>query len=338
MSVIISILAVVVVFGLIIFIHEFGHFFTAKLFKVKVHEFAIGMGPCVFKKQKGDTLYSLRLIPMGGYVKMEGEEEESDDDNSFSKKKAWQRLIILASGSIMNFILGIVAVIILFAATYPTIPTTTIREVLPDYGAYEAGIKAGDEIFSVNGEKIKNNMDISLATRASDTATVTVKRNGIKQEFNVNMTAKNGGKYLGITLATEAKNPFNLTAYSFNYAKTIIKLTYKSFIGMFTGNVSVNDMSGPVGIVTQIGSAAQNGIQDVLFILILITLNLGVVNLFPLPALDGGRIVFVIFEMITRKKLKTEHEAIVHFIGFMLLILFMLYITKNDISRLIFGN
>lgn len=339
MSIIISTLAVMIVFGLIIFIHEFGHFSTAKLFKVKVHEFAIGMGPCIFKKQKGDILYSLRLIPMGGYVKMEGEEEDSEDENSFSKKKPWQRLIILASGAVMNFILGIIFIIILFGATYPVIPNTTISEVLTDYGAYEAGIKAGDEIYKVNNERISNSMDISLATGDSDVANVIVIRNGEQKEFDVKLKSEeNSGKYLGIKLGAVPKNPFNLTGYSFNYAKTIIKLTYKSFIGMFTGNVSVNDMSGPVGIVTEIGSAAQRGIEDVLFILILITLNLGVVNLFPLPALDGGRIVFVIFEMLTRKKLKTEHEAIIHFIGFMLLILFMLYITKNDITRLIFGK
>ncbi len=338
MSAVISILAVVVVFGLIIFIHEFGHFSTAKLFKVKVHEFAIGMGPCIFKKQKGETLYSVRAVPMGGYVKMEGEEEASDEEGSFSQKKPWQRLIILASGAIMNFILGIIAIIILFGSTMSQIPTLTISNVLQDYGAYEAGIEKNDEIYSVNGERIHNSKDISLALGDKDTAVVTVKRNGEKKNFNVDLKAKNGAKHLGITLSSENKNPLNLTAYSFNYAKTIIKLTVKSIVGMFTGSVSVNDMSGPVGIVTEIGSAAQRSFQDVLFILIIITLNLGVVNLFPLPALDGGRIIFVLFEMISGKKLKTQYEAIIHFIGFMLLILFMIYITKNDIIRLITGK
>ncbi len=338
MSAIISLLAVIIVFGLVIFIHEFGHFFTAKLFKVKVHEFSLGMGPCIFQKKKGDTQYSLRLIPMGGFVKMEGEEEESEDENSFSKKKPWQRLIILAAGAIMNFILGIIVILFLFGITFQSVPTTTIKEVLSDYGAYQAGIRPGDEIYRVNGERIRNNMDISLAIGTGDTAEVTIRRNGAEKICNVNLTAKEGSRLLGISLDTERKNPINLTSYSFNYARTIIKLTYKSFIGMFTGNVSVNDMSGPVGIVTQIGSAAQQGLEDVLFILILITLNLGVVNLFPLPALDGGRIIFVLFEIITKKKLKTDHEAIIHFIGFMLLIFFMLYVTKNDIVRLIFGN
>lgn len=338
MSVIISFLAVVIVFGLVIFIHEFGHFITAKLCGVKVHEFALGMGPCLFSKKKGDTQYSLRLIPMGGYVKMEGEEEESDDEKSFSKKKPWQRLIILASGAFMNFILGFICILILFGVQNADIPNKTISEVLPGYGAQKAGIEVGDEIQKINGEKIYNTMDISLAVGSGDTAEVEVKRNGKEKTFNVDLKTEEGIKYLGVRLSAEPKNPLNLSVYSFNYARTIIKLTYKSFIGMFTGNVSVNDMSGPVGIVTQIGSAAQKGFLDVLFILILITLNLGVVNLFPLPALDGGRIVFVLFELITRKKLKTEHEAIIHFIGFMILILFMLYITKNDIMRLIFPN
>lgn len=334
MTFLISFVAVVFVFGIVILIHEFGHFATAKIFGVKVHEFSMGMGPCIFNKTKGETQYSVRLFPMGGYVKMEGEDGESDDERAFSNKKPWQRVIILASGAFMNFLLGFVVIMILYGFTFQSIPTTTISEVLPDYGAYEAGILKNDEIIKINNEKIHNNMDISLAIGNGETALVTLKRNGAIIEKNVNLVSEDGARYLGIKLAEKEKNLFSLSRYSFNYGMTIIKLTYKSFFGIFTGNVSVNDMSGPVGIVTQIGSAAQQGIENVLFILILITLNLGVFNLFPIPALDGGRLVFVLIEMITRKKIKAEYEAMVHFIGFVLLIGFMLYVTKNDIARM----
>lgn len=337
MSFLISFIAVIFVFGIVIFIHELGHFVTAKIFGVKVHEFSMGMGPCLFKKTKGETQYSLRLFPMGGYVKMEGEDGDSDDERAFSKKKPWQRMIILVSGAFMNFVLGFIVIMLLYSFTLQSVPTTTISEVLPGYGAHEAGILKNDRIIRINNEKIHNNMDISLAIGNSENALVLLKRNGETIEKNVSLIAEDGIRYLGIKLDVEDKNLFNLSSYSFNYGMTIIKLTYKSFFGIFKGSVSVNDMSGPVGIVTQIGSAAQQGIENILFILILITLNLGVFNLFPIPALDGGRLVFVIVEMVTRKKIKPEHEAIVHFIGFVLLIGFMLYVTKNDIVRM-FGK
>lgn len=335
MSYLISIIAVVLVFGIVILIHELGHFLTAKAFGVKVHEFSIGMGKCLFHKTKGETQYSIRLLPVGGYVKMEGEDGESDDERAFSKKKTWQRAIILVSGAFMNFVLGFLLIVLLYGFTLETVPTTQINEVMQGYGAQLAGIEKNDVILKVNGERVRNSLDISLAIGEDEGADVTLKRNGKIINKKVELTPdENGLRYLGITLKTENKNPLTLGKYSFNYGMTIIKLTYKSFLGMFTGSTSVNDMSGPVGIVTQIGSAAQKGLEDVLFIMILITLNLGVVNLFPLPALDGGRLVFVLFEMITKKKINPEHEAIVHFIGMILLFAFMIFITKNDIFRL----
>lgn len=335
MSYLISTVAVVLVFGIVILIHELGHFATAKLFGVKVHEFSIGMGKCLFHKTKGETQYSVRLLPVGGYVKMEGEDEESNDERAFSKKKPWQRAVILVSGAFMNFVLGFLLIVLLNGFTLDTVPTTQINEVVAGYGVQIAGIEENDVILKVNGERVRNSLDISLAIGEDESADVTLKRNGEIINKKVNLTPdENGFRYLGITLKTENKNPLTLGKYSFNYGMTIIKLTYKSFFGMFTGSTSVNDMSGPVGIVTEIGSAAQQGLEDVLFIMILITLNLGVVNLFPLPALDGGRLVFVLFEMVTKKKINPEHEAIVHFVGMILLFAFMIFITKNDIVRL----
>lgn len=330
-------ICVILIFGLIIFIHEFGHFITAKLFGVTVHEFAIGMGPKLFGKQKGDTFYSVRLIPMGGYVKMEGEDEESANEGAFSQKKPWQRFIILFAGAFMNLVLGF-SLLVMFNYADPTlsaIPTMEVVSVQEGWGADTAGILPGDTVLKVDGSRVYTHLDLNLALDGKKEATVLVKRNDERLTFSVPLTIDDNGRpLLGIMRNTREKTLWNLISYSYFETFSIVRMTYQSFFGMFTGSVSVEQMSGPVGIVNQIGSAVKSGWLDVLFIALLISLNLGVVNLLPLPALDGGRIVFVLWEMITRKKVKPEHEGIIHFIGFVLLILFMLYITKNDIVRL----
>lgn len=332
MTGILTAICVILIFGLIIFIHEFGHFITAKLCGVTVHEFAIGMGPKLVGKKLGDTLYSIRLIPMGGYVKMEGEDEDSDSDGAFSKKKPFSRFLILFAGAFMNLLLGL-SLLVLFNTVdpnMPVIPTMEVESTLEGTGAQAAGILPGDTILKVDGSRMYTHLDLNLALYEKESALVTVFRNGERLEFTVPLT---DGE-MGVLRKTEAKTAWNVISYSYFEAFSIVKMTYQSFFGMFTGSVSLNQMSGPVGIVSEIGTAVQQGFLDVLFLALLISLNLGVVNLLPLPALDGGRIVFVLWEMITRKKLKPEHEGVIHFIGFVLLILFMLYITKNDIVRL----
>ncbi|MBQ7950100.1 MAG: site-2 protease family protein [Clostridia bacterium] len=336
MTGIVTAICVILIFGLIVFIHEFGHFITAKLFGVTVHEFAIGMGPKLFGKKYKETEYSVRLIPMGGYVKMEGEDEASQEDGAFSQKKPWQRFIILFAGAFMNLVLGFVLLVIMNAANpdLPVIPTMQIESVQAGMGAEQAGILPGDQLLRVEGRRVHTHLDLNLSLHEKESVSVTVKRNDETMEFTVPLTEEEGYRYLGIVRKAEEKNLWNVISYSFFEGISIIKLTYQSFFGMFTGAVSVNQMSGPVGIVNEIGTAVKSGIFDVLFIAILISLNLGVVNLFPLPALDGGRIVFVLWEMITRKKLKPEHEGIIHFIGFVILIGLVLYVTKNDVIRL----
>ncbi len=339
MTAIITAICVILIFGVIIFVHELGHFLTAKMFGVKVHEFAIGMGPKLFGKQKGDTLYSVRLIPMGGYVKMEGEDEDSQDAAAFSNKKPWQRFVILFAGAFMNLILGFVLLVSLNAASprLPAIPKMEVAAVQQGMGAESAGIQAGDKIVKIDGNSNHTQLDLSLALDGKETVSVTVDRDGQKQTLPVTLTEWEGSRRLGIIQDTEEKHVGNLISYSFFETFSIIKLTYQSFFGMFNGSVSVDQMSGPVGIVSGISDAAQRGFFDVLWLSIIISLNLGVVNLLPLPALDGGRIVFVLWEMITRKKLKPEHEGMIHFLGFVILILFVLYVTKNDIARLFAG-
>lgn len=332
MTGILTAICVILIFGLIIFIHEFGHFITAKLCGVTVHEFAIGMGPKLLGKKFGDTLYSLRLVPMGGYVKMEGEDEDSDSEGAFSKKKPWQRFVILFAGAFMNLLLGL-SLLVLFNTVDPqmsVIPTMQVESTMAGMGAETAGILPGDKLLKVDGSRVYTHLDLNMALYEKETVSVTVSRHGEKLDFLVPLTE---GK-IGVLRKTEAKTVWNVISYSYFEAFSIVKMTYQSFFGMFTGSVSVDQMSGPVGIVTEIGTAVQQGFLDVLFLAILISLNLGVVNLLPLPALDGGRIVFVLWEMITRKKVKPEHEGVIHFIGFVILILFMLYITKNDIVKL----
>ncbi len=329
-------LCVILIFGLIILIHELGHFITAKLFGVTVHEFAIGMGPKLWGKQWGDTLYSVRLIPMGGYVKMEGEDEASESEGAFSRKKPWQRFIVLFAGAFMNLLLGLFLLVLSngINPNLSVLPTMEVASLQEGMGAEAAGILPGDVITTVDGNRIHTHLDLNMALQGKETVSVAVDRMGEKLSFQVPLTVQGDYSYLGIIRQSQEKNLWNVISYSYFEAFSIVKMTYQSFFGMFTGSVSVNQMSGPVGIVNEIGTAVKSGIYDVLFIALLISLNLGVVNLLPLPALDGGRIVFVLWEMITRRKLKPEHEGIVHFIGFAILIVFMLYITKNDIIRL----
>ena len=336
MTGILTVLCVILIFGLIVFIHEFGHFITAKLFGVTVHEFAIGMGPKLFGKQKGDTFYSVRLIPMGGYVKMEGEDEDSDSEGAFSKKKPWQRFIILFAGAFMNLVLGF-SLLVTYNAVDPNltaIPTMEVVALQEGMGAEKAGILPGDVIVKVDGSRIHTHLDLNLALNEKESVSVLVDRGGENMIFSVPVNVLVNRALLGFSRITSEKTIGYLISYSYFEAFSIVKMTYQSFFGMFTGSVSVDQMSGPVGIVNEIGTAVKSGFLDVLFIALLISLNLGVVNLLPFPALDGGRIVFVLWEIITRKKVKPEHEGIIHFIGFVLLILLVLYVTKNDIVRL----
>ena len=326
----------ILIFSIVVFVHELGHFSAAKGFGVKVQEFAIGMGPAIFKKQRGETLYSVRAIPMGGYCKMEGEDESSEDAGSFSQKKPYQRFIILFAGALMNMILGFLIVILSVSIYSDSIPTTYVQNVIPGLGAEQAGVLPGDKIIKIDGKNVYTPMDISIATDQREAVDVVVKRDGKSLSMSLPILPHEGRKIVGIRQRADSKNLFNVIGYSYFESFSIIKFTYKSFFGMFRGEVSVDDMSGPIGIISTIGEAAKKGFKDILFIAMLISLNLGVMNLLPFPALDGGRIVFVLFEMITKKKPKPEIEGYIHLGGFVILIGFMLYVSKNDIMRMDF--
>ena len=339
----------IIVFCLIISVHEFGHFAVSKLTGMTVHEFSIGMGPKLFNHRGKNTDYSLRLLPIGGYVKLEGEDEASDDENAFCNKKPWQRLCVLFAGAFMNFVLGFILFIILFSCSNG-ITSSKIGEVIKNTPFSENGILAGDEIIRMEGEKYVSNIhtynDINyFVSRNGDGACkITFERNGQKFEkvIEPKYIKSENRKLFGFVPKVEKPGFSNVLSSSYHQSLFVIKVVATSFAQLFSGGVSLSDMSGPVGIINEIGNAAKDGMTDgflmsllnVLSLAALISINLGVVNLLPLPALDGGRILFILIELIRRKPISKEKEGMFHFVGFVLLIMLMIAITFFDIGRL----
>ena len=344
-----TIILAILFFSLIIFVHELGHFITARIFGVKVHEFALGMGPQIFSRKKGETLYSLRAIPVGGFCSMEGEDCESDDEGSFSRKPWYARLIILAAGAAMNIILGFLICTAFVGLYYAEsgVPTTVVGDVIKEASAAEF-LQPGDRITEVNGQRINIKRDIDFAIQQSAEAEceITFVREGeeITRSFSLYVTKYTDGTpayLLGITVKTENANFVNVIKESFYQTIWMGKMVYVSLGMMIRGQVGVNEISGPVGVVGMMNETAQQGgttgFINLLFLGALISVNIGIMNLLPIPALDGGRILFVIIEAIRRKPIPPEKEGIVHFAGLVLLMTLMVFVTWNDIARLIMG-
>lgn len=343
-----KIIVALLIFELIIVIHEGGHFIVAKLCGVKVNEFAIGMGPAILKKQKGETLYAWRLLPIGGFCAMEGEDEDSDDDRSFNKKSVPKRIAIVIAGIVMNLILGFVLLVIYTVITAP-ITTTTVSKFETDTAAsHISGLEIGDKILSVNGMHIFTDMDLSYQFQNDEDGVfdMVVRRNGEKKELkNVTFDIVNEKLHIDFFVLPEEANLFSVTSYAFRHTVTDGRLIYISLIDMIRGKYSIRDLSGPVGIVNVIGDVIEsetkeNGIdwhglfEQMLSLAAFITINLGLFNLLPLPALDGGRLIFLIIEGIRGKPVPPEKEGMVHFVGMALLLLLMAVITVSDIIKL----
>ncbi|MDH8676592.1 RIP metalloprotease RseP [Fusibacter bizertensis] len=328
-----TIISFVFIFGMIVFAHELGHFTTAKLNGIKIHEFALGMGPVILKKQGKETLYSLRALPIGGYVKMEGEDEDSDDPRSFSNKKPLPRLIILAAGAIMNFILAyVLLVIIMFGMGAPS---NYVGDVIADYPAIEAGIQVNDEIIAIDDQPIKSWDDVIASIDGSDgkSIEVTVKRGNDTLNLSLTPKPKEGSGYqIGIQtkFVKKVDQAFVMAGRQFGTFFTDI---FKFFTQLGRGNVQ-GDIVGPVGLVSIVGQVSKTGIMNLLLLAAYISINLGIVNLLPFPALDGGRIIFVIIEMIKGKPIDREKEGYVHFIGFAILMALMVFLVIRDVQRL----
>ncbi len=344
---VLTIIGAILIFSVIIFVHELGHFLAARIFGVTVHEFAIGMGPAIYKKQGKETLYSIRAIPMGGFCKMEGEDEESENEGAFSNKKPLPRIIILIAGAAMNILLGfLIAVSIVLATAIPNggIASTVIDSINPESSA-AAFLQPGDKIVGLNGKTvhIKRDLSFELSQTGMQECTITYVRDGEKytdsfMPMEVSYDDGQKGYIVGFNVAMAPVNPWTVLKESFFQTVWMVKLVFISLGMLFTGKAGMNELSGPVGVVYAMNTMAQSGIYDFLFFTSFLAVNIGIMNLLPLPALDGGRVFFILVELIFRKPIPVDKEGLVHFIGFVLLILLMLYATWNDIIRIFTGG
>lgn len=335
-------------FGLVITVHEFGHFIFAKLFHVKVHKFAIGMGPKLFGFQKGETQYSLRALPIGGYVIMEGEDEDSSDENALSKKPIWQRAIITAAGAIFNLIIGLIFISILLSQQ-DLIGTKTIADFADDAVSVEYGLQREDTIKRINGLKILTDRDISYSMMRVDEAVfdITVERDGKEVllqgvEFETRTSEYGSYVYFDFILYGEEPTFFGVVGHSIVETLSIARLVRLSIIDLISGNYGLNEISGPVGTIDIIADAATDaasgkGFETILTIMAFISINIGIFNLLPVPALDGGRLFFFLIEAIRRKPIPPKYEGFVHAGGLILLLGLMAVVTINDIFGIIRG-
>lgn len=330
-----STIVIIVVFLIVVTWHEFGHFIMAKLSGVLVNEFSIGMGPTIYSKKKNETLYSIRALPLGGFVSLDGEEEQSENVRSFHNAPLHKRALIIVSGALMNFILGFLVLLLLVGVRGKEVPI--IAQFTDGSPAYVAGLETGDHILKLNGHEIDTWQDIleEMSQNHGETVQVTVQRHEEETTVSVEPKESEGRYVIGIypsMARVSAAELFSTAASTFgNMFMSLIE-----FLRMaFRGKVSMGDVSGPIGVATVLAEAAHRGLLDILFWLAYININLGVINLLPIPALDGGKLLFIAAEAISGKKIPIEKEASVHFIGFILLIGVMLMATYQDIMKLI---
>ncbi len=349
----ISIIVAILVFGLIVMIHEFGHFIFAKLNGISVVEFSIGMGPRLLHFKKGETTYSIKALPIGGSCMMLGEDEENPDDRAFNNKSILARMSVIFAGPVFNFILAFVLALILVGMSGYDI--TVINEVAEGSPAYEAGLQPGDRLIRVNDENVTLLRDYVLYNLTNPDELMNqveyVRTNtatGQEEHHVVNVTpeySEEENRYLiGISLGREnipVKSPLQLIKYGYLEMEYDVKVTVISLGMLLSGKASVNDLSGPVGIVVMIDDSVKAGltvgiaaaVMNVLSMCILLSANLGVMNLLPIPALDGGRLLFLIIEAIRGKRMPPEKEGMVNLISLMALMALMLFVIFNDISR-----
>ena len=335
-----QIILAILAFGMLVIVHEFGHFITAKRGGVQVNEFWIGMGPTLLKKERNGTLYCLKLLPFGGACVMEGEDGESDSAHSFGKASLPRRMLIVAAGALMNFLIGF---LIVLAVTRPNGPNggyivSTLADVDPASTA--AGeLQAGDEILSVDGYRIlvRTDFEMALSRGADTTYEVTVRRDGEKLtlpavRLEAAVEGEDGRKMIGLTFAEQ---PDSIGMHLSMAARTSVnyaRLVWVSLGMLVSGQVGVDQLSGPVGVASVMATTASYSISAFLQLVAFISINLGVMNLLPLPALDGGRLVFLIIEGIRRKPVPAKYEGYIHAAAL------MVYVTGQDIVRLIVGG
>lgn len=337
-----NIILAILIFGILILVHELGHFLFARVFKVDIKEFSIGMGPKIFSKasRKNGTLYTLRLLPIGGYVAMNEDDEDADGENAFIKKAVWKRIVIVAAGGIVNIIIGII-IMSVFVMSSSQLVGTQIGEFSEGAISSDYGLEIGDKITAINKTKVYSSTELFYEIMHDGTKPVdiTLVRDGKKivlqdVEFAI---GKSDGLTVGVpdfrVYAVE-KNFSNVVRHTYGQSGLAIRQVWDSIWGMMTGRYNISNLSGPVGTTQVIGEAAALGPTYVVYLAAMISVNLGVVNLLPVPALDGGRLVFLIIEGIRRKRLPNRLEEKINFVGLALLLLLMVVITFKDIIKL----
>ncbi len=354
MSIIINLLLFIIILGIIVFVHEFGHFIFAKLTGVYVYEFSIGMGPVIYKRKpkKSETEYSIRAIPIGGFCSLAGEDVENDDKKVPKKRRlqaktAWQRFLIMFMGPGFNFLLAFIVLFFIGLVWGAPITTPKISSVERGYPAYSVGLDKNDLILEINGHKIKTMDDVSLyltlADKNEEVKIKVEKPSGLKHVYRLKakkVKEKVNGKKqtvyrYGIGLkSTKEYGLGKAIKYVFVKSGSLFKQMFVTVGYLFTGRLSLGQLSGPVGIYSIVGEQAKSGISSLLYLLAYLSINVGFLNLIPLPAFDGGHILFIIIEKIKGKPVDPGLENKIHTIGLMLLMLLMVVITFNDIIKL----
>jgi len=348
------ILAAILIFGVLIAVHELGHFLAAKLCGVQVNEFSIGMGPAVWHRKKGETAYSFRILPIGGYCAMEGEDGDTGNARAFTRQGFWKKFVILAAGAFMNFLTGLLIVAILFssAGTFFVDGITGLAPEVSQTG--ENGLQAGDQIYKINGWRTYFSGDAQMfLSYSGDTADIEVVRNGryilVENVARQTCTDQQGEPYQGFGLyvgrLSVPATVSNRIRYTWYQTMDFVQLVWFSLGQLVTGGAGLNDLSGPVGIVstmTQVGEQAATtraAVENIAYLAALIAVNLAVMNLLPLPALDGGKIFFLVINAVSmqlfKKQIPAKYENYIHFAGLILLLALMAVITFSDVWKLI---
>ncbi len=354
MAFLITTLAAILIFGVVVMIHELGHFVCAKWAGVQVNEFSVGMGLALFSRVRKGTRYSIRALPVGGYVSMEGEDGGAEEDDQldpifqeektgipFNKVPVHKRIVVLAAGAVMNLILGFVVLLILFGSS-DMLVSRNVAMLDENAPIASSGIQVGDEILAINGRRclVANDIIYELQRSTTHTADFTVRRNGEKLQFDdvgFDVTENEAGQpvmNMGFKVYALPKTPGNVISQSVLHTAFYARLVFRSVVDFLTGRVSVTQLSGPVGIVTAINEAVTMGWDQLLSLVALLTINLGVFNLLPVPVLDGGKLVFLIYEGIFRRPVPQKLEILVNMAGMVFLFGLMLFATFNDLGRL----
>ncbi len=348
---IMTIILFVIIFGIVVISHEFGHFLLGKRNGIRVVEFAIGMGPDIFSFRRGETKYSLKLLPIGGACMFDGEdgvaaENGEKDEHTFQAANVWARIATIFAGPFFNFLTAFLFALIVVAFTGAR--RTDIQMIVEGSAAQEAGIMPGDEILRINNERVYLYQEIQLATELTQGEPLTLQIKRGEQILDVTVSPRyderDGMYYIGLVGGESIEcNPAQVFQYSLYEIRFWVKVTYKSLLMLVQGQVTKDDVSGPIGIAQMVGDnyevAKTYGVSNVIFtmmdIIILLSINLGILNLLPIPALDGGRLVFLILEVFRGKPVPPEKEGMVHFAGLVVLMVLMVFVMYNDIMKLI---